>query len=89
MTESTDTHETPIRPDRVEAQGVPFGAICRAKALSGDAEVAACLVQEPQYCPYAWLCGWSWICTHPRRREIVARTQKEPSPSVPPSILTK
>jgi len=89
MTDSTDAHETPISPDRVEARGVPFGAICRAKALSGNVEIAACLVREPQYCPYAWRYGWDWICTHPRRREIVARTQEEPPVSIPPSILTK
>jgi len=83
MTESTNNHETSVGSDRTEAQAVPFEASCRARALSDNVEFATCLVQEPQYCPYAWHCGWNWICTHPRCREIVARTQEEYRPSNP------
>jgi hypothetical protein len=57
-------------PDRQ----LPDPAICRAK-YNGLDFYPDCLVEGPFYCKHALSFGFGHYCTHPDRKEIIARTE--------------
>jgi len=58
----------------------PIGADCRAGSLGGIEGFAECLTERPANCKFLFRYGQGHFCTHPKREEIVARTQrKDPS----------
>ena len=62
------------RPEPKPARTFPDVAICRAKP-SGFGDYADCLVDDPRSCRYALSFGDGYLCRHPKRAEIVARTE--------------
>ena len=68
-----DRGDSGRRFQMVSAATLPDPAICRAEAL-GITEYAACLVEGVARCPYALSFGWSFLCRHPHRQEIIMRT---------------
>lgn len=52
----------------------PDVARCRARQVPGQAGLVDCLVAEGARCPYALSFGYGFLCNHPQRDEIIART---------------
>jgi hypothetical protein len=55
----------------------PFRADCRASRLSGIEGFAECLTLCSANCKFLFTYGQGHFCTHPKREEIVARTQRQ------------
>jgi hypothetical protein len=68
-------------PDRGGSQAepkperqLPDPAICRAKP-AGWGDYADCLVDGPYLCRFALPFGFRYLCLHPERAAIIARTK--------------
>ncbi len=53
---------------------LPDPQFCRAAELT--AAFADCLVEKPLRCPYAMPWGYTYLCGHPERSSIVAKTKQ-------------
>ena len=62
------------RPKPKPARKLPDPAICRAKS-AGFGDYADCLVGYPDGFQYALAFGLRYLCRHPERAEIIARTK--------------
>ena len=65
--------------ENVEAKdkddGLPDSENCRAREFTSlDYELVDCLIEHP-LCNFALHFGSSFLCRHPRRKEIVERTK--------------
>jgi hypothetical protein len=73
-----------VRPEETVAQSnqnqrtPPNLQICRAKP-AGFGDYVDCLVARPGRCLFALAFGEGYLCRHPARHDIVARTH-DPSP---------
>ena len=62
--------------ERRSRSELPDPAICRASDM-GDGDLVNCLVQRASLCLYALSFGYGYLCRHPQRKEIAARTKAE------------
>lgn len=62
--------------DNLVASVQPDLRFCRATSLS---EFAKCLTDKSAACPYAMPFGYRFLCAHPERSTIVARTKQNMS----------
>ncbi|MBI5393857.1 MAG: hypothetical protein HZA91_01020 [Verrucomicrobia bacterium] len=53
---------------------LPDPALCRATSMAGST-LAECRVPRPFACQYAVVFSYSYLCDHPHRAAIIARTQ--------------
>jgi hypothetical protein len=52
----------------------PEWSECRVEGLSNN--FAVCLVEKPRMCPHVLPFGRGYLCKHPKRAEIIARTEE-------------
>ncbi len=67
------------------AAGAPEPVNCRAESILLGRDAAWCLTNPRRACSYALPFGSSFLCVHPDRDVIVARTRANP-PSAPGSV---
>ena len=86
MSDAPIPNEDGSRSDPKPARTLPDPAICRAR-YSRFGDYADCLVDAPYDCRYALGFGLRFLCRHPERGEIIARTKADqrPKDSLPPA----
>jgi hypothetical protein len=65
------------RPEAETGAGAPVPAKCRAEEFGFKVRSAWCLVKSPKRCSFAVPFAGGFICCHPQRERIVARTLAE------------
>lgn len=60
-------------------RGAPNLPSCRAKP-AGFGDYVDCLAARPEQCLFALAFGEGYLCQHPARRDIVARTRDRSPP---------
>ena len=69
------------------AVGAPEPAKCRARLIHLGRDASWCLAEPSSRCPYAIPFGATFLCVHPDRELIAARTLAEGGPPADPSRL--
>jgi hypothetical protein len=70
----TDKNQECALPPEHAAEPLPFPATCRARAVGSITDFAECLTEQPTSCVHGLLFGGARFCWHPRRQDIIDRT---------------
>jgi hypothetical protein len=68
---------TPPQPTPVVGAGAPIPAQCRGEAIGYEVRSVWCLVRWPRPCRFSQPFADGFLCCHPQRERIVARTRAE------------